>query len=327
MTDASAITPDRLASPPRVSARWRFRILLALAGSYLFITFSAPFLTSETGLLLLKPRDWWIGVDHYWLYGCVILVAGWAALSPGRIALRVPQSVVAICWLLLAWLLGETISLEWPWLEQTILVCLTVAATTFVVLIYVRRLTGKKLVVIDEQCDQGNRPFQYSLTTLLLAMLLVGVTITLLGWIHPLLWKNAAQSPLWYHSGARKEMAWETWNGTIGPLLIAAACLPAFLSARKRSLAWALGLSTCVLIVQEIRDDYVRGDILLPLLFGKSTYRWGVHAQFIHSHVAQHALSVATLTLCLLTAAAAMHHLGYRLAAVATKKEMEGTTP
>ena len=184
MTAASAITPDRLASPPSLSTRWRFRIFLSLIGVYLVIAFVAPILTGETGFLLLNSG--WREVDQHWLYGCVILIAGWTAVGPGRIGLRAVQGLIAVGWLLLAWLVGLTMSPNWEFeLVPTTAVCAAVAATIFVALIVVRGCLGKVLGLKDGPVRQGDRRFQYSLATLLFVMLLICATLSLFGWIDP----------------------------------------------------------------------------------------------------------------------------------------------
>src|SRR5687767_1676190 len=104
MTDTSPISAETLIAHPIRSARRRFWILAALMGFYLFLVFAAPILTDEAGLLLLRS-GWWRDADQNWLYGCVILVASWTALGSGRLAIRMLQGLIAIGWLLLAWLL------------------------------------------------------------------------------------------------------------------------------------------------------------------------------------------------------------------------------
>lgn len=302
-----------------LSARWRSRILLALIGFYFLFAFAATVLTDQAGLLLLRSGRW-RDVDQHWLYGCMILIGGWIALGPGRMLLRALQGMLGIGWLLLIWLLGLTISPNWKFeLELTTLVSLFVAATTFAVLIVVRISSGRMLIQTERTSGVGTTRFQYSLTTLLFVMLLVGLSITLFGWIDPKYLNDAALSQAeasWFYTVWRRAMTWKVGTESLGPLLVAAACLPAFLNHRKCSFAWAFGLSACALIVLVVQDEYIRKFVLLPLLLGESTYRRTVHSQLIDSHIAQHLSSVTTLTVCLLTAATAMYWLGYQLSAV-----------
>ena len=116
-------------------------------------------------------------------------------------------------------------------------------------------------------------------------------------------------------------MAWIVCNAALGPLLIAAACLPVFLSYhRKWSLVWALGLSACALIILELRDEYVRTYILFPLLQGQPPGPWVDQFRFV-----PHIANMATVSVCLLTAAAAMHWLGYRISAETARVARAGT--
>jgi hypothetical protein len=320
MTNASAITASPLTASQGQSARWRFRVLYTLIGFYLFIAFAAPILTDDAGLLWLRSRRL-ADVDQHWLYACMILIGGWVAVGPHRIPLRALQGLIGIGWLLLAWLLGLTISPNWKSeFEGTTLACLSLAVATFLVLIMVRFSTGRKLVQTDGTSNAGTQRFQYSITMLLLVMLLICVTVALWGWIDPKYRKDATLWPYWHSISWRKDMAWGVCNAALGPLLISAAYLPVFWGHRKWSLVWALGLSACALIVLELRDEYVRTYILFPLLQGKPHEPWVDNFRFV-----PHIANMATVSVCLLTAAAGMHWLGYRISAESASEVRKGT--
>jgi hypothetical protein len=306
MSNAPAISVNPWTASQVRCARWRVRALYALIGFYFFVAFAAPILTGETGFLLLKSG--WRDVDQHWLYGCVILIAGWVALGPGQMAIRAPQGLIAVGWLLLAWLLGLTMSPNWKFeLEATTSVCAATAAATFVILKVVRRCSRMMLVPPDGPSGQGTKRFQYSLTTLFLAMLLICVTFALCRWIDPRYRSDLVLSH-WYYDPWLKGLAWVAWKGSLGPLLIAAACLPAFLSRRKTGFAWALVLSAAALAVTVLIDARTRGFVLFPLVQGQAVATWVIDYYLVHDIA-----NIATTTLCLLTAAAAMHWMDYRL--------------
>ncbi len=306
MTNESPNTSEPLIAPPMRSARRRFRILAALIGLYLFLAFAVPILTGEAGFFLLKSG--WRDVDQHWLYGCVVLIAGWTALGPGRLVVRALQGLVAVAWLLTAWLLGLTMSPNWKFeMEATTSVCAAVAAAIFVTLVVVRRCSGMMLVLTDGPSGQGTNRFQFSLTALLLAMLLICVTFALCRWIDPRYRSDAVLSH-WYYDPWLKGLALVAWNGALGPLLVAAACLPAFLSHRKRSFLWALGLSVVALLASVLMDSLTRTQVLYPLFQGQPLWPSAADYYLVH-----HVTNLATVTLCLLTAATVIHWLGYRI--------------
>lgn len=303
MTAASPVTATPLITRLERSARRRFRILLALIGTYLIIAFAAPILTGETGFLLLNSG--WREVDQHWLYGCVILIAGWTALGPGRMDLRAVQGLIAVGWLLLAWLVGLTMSPNWEFeLVLTTAVCAAVAAATFIALIVVRRCFGKMLVLKDERIGQNARRFQYSLATLFLVMLLICATLTLFGWIDPKYKNDFSLKLAWYFTTWGQ---WSIWKVSLGPLLIAAACLPAFLGHHQRGFAWAVLLSAAAIALTVLVDAYSHGFVLFPLVLN-AFGNWITDHYLIHDTV-----NLATVALCLLMAAVAMRWLGYRI--------------
>jgi hypothetical protein len=314
VTNAAPVTANPLTTSQRQSARWRFRVLLAVTSCYLFIAFAAPILIDEAGVLLLKPHYRWSGVDRHWLCGCTMLISAWVALGQGRIVIRALQGLIAASWLLLAWLLGLTMAPNWkPELELTTLACLTVAMASFAALFVVRRCTGKMLIQTDGISDARTNRFQYSLTTLFLVMFLICVTVALIGWIDPR-YRNYAADPnvqmRWYLGVRRREMLESIWGESIGPMLIAAACLPVFLSYhRKHGLAWALGLLAVAFTIMVVKDEFVRELILHPLLM-----REPVNRLALQDYLIRLVPNLATVLVCLLAAATAMHWLGYRLA-------------
>ncbi len=307
-------TPSAISNPPpqKLSARSRIRILVSLIGFYFFVTFALPILTDDAGVLLLKPHGWWREVDRHWLMGCAILIAGWVALGPEPIAARALQGVIAGGWLLLAWMLGLTMSPNWkPELELTALACASVAAASLVVLIGVRRYLGKMIFRTDGTMETGPSRFQYSLATLLVVMLLICVTLALIGWIDAR-YRNYFADPnvqaRWYLGVRRRALAGEVLKETFDSLLVAIACLPVFLSHRKRNFAWTLGSFVTALMVSMLNDELVRTYVLQPLFQGKPVQRY-----YIDYCLAPHVTNLATVTVCLLTAAVAMRWLGYRI--------------
>lgn len=226
--------------------------------------------------------------------------------------MRAVQGLIGVGWLLLAWLLGLTMSPNWKFeLEFTTLTCLAIAAATFAVLIVFRCFSGKMLVQTDGMRDNGTKRFQYSLTTLLLVMLLICVTFALFGWIDRRYLNDAAlrrAQSLWYFGLLRKEMEWEVLKAVLRSVLIAATCLPVYLSRRKRSFAWTLGLSTVAIIVTVLTDTFARTNILYPFFQGKPVQQHFIDYYFVH-----HITNLATVTLCLLSAALAARWLGYRI--------------
>jgi|GEM_PF-2354754 len=302
--------------PSQWSARSRWRVLfLALIGNYLFITFAAPILTDEAGLLWLRS-PWLTRLDQFWLYGCVILVAGWTALAQGRLALRGAQGLVGVGWLLLLWLLGLTIAPNYKLheLEPTTLVCLILFTVVFTVLFWLRLGSGKMLLPTKATSRESvNERFQYSLTTLLLVMLLVGLTITLYGWIDQLYMTHVSGfrsyvQVTWSNGSLRRELASEVINEAAGPILIAAACLPAFWSRRFRGFAWALTLSAAVLFAVVAKDVWIR-----KLYYPQIGFHYLIETMkyFFFANLG----NLMAVTFCLLIAAAAMHWLGYRFSA------------
>ncbi|MGI8979801.1 MAG: hypothetical protein ACR2FY_11305 [Pirellulaceae bacterium] len=310
MTKSSLINAEPLIAPPVGSARRRLRMLIGMMSVYLFLAFAAPILTDEAGLLLLRS-GWWRDVDQYWLYGCVILVAGWTALGPGRLAIRMPQGLIAVGWLLLAWLLGLTISPNWKYeVQLTTLAGISVAVTTFAILLMVRLSSGRRLVQTDGTSGEGPKRFQYSLATLLFVMLLICVTFALLGWIDSKYRKDATLWPYWYSAAWRKALTWDVWKEAIDPLLIAVVCLPAFLSNRPRAFAWILGLFVAALVALLVKNEALRDYISYSL-----DERNAVYEHYINRHLFPGMVNLATVSACLLSAAAAMRWLGYRIQA------------
>ena len=311
MTVASPITATPLLTPSIRIARQRTRLLLAIAGLYFFVALAAPILTDQAGLLLLRPAHWWERTDRFWLCGCGMLIAGWMALGSGRFVQRFFQGLVAASWLLLAWMLGVSGSPNWkPDIEVTALAAAVAAAALFIVLLVARRWSGTISVPGDPRGDAPVGPFQYSLATLLVVMLLLGLTLGLVGWIDPR-YRHYFQDPnvqmRWYWN-------WQDVLGRIGSealttFLIGCACLPVFLSRRKRAIAWAIGLSLGALAIAVVKDGLIRERILIPLVQGKSVDWWDIDYALIPCEV-----NWATLVLCLLAAAIGMHWLGYRAA-------------
>ena len=206
----------------------------------------------------------------------------------------------------MAWLLGLTISPNWKFeLVLTTVVCAAVAAATFVALIMVRRRFGKVLVLADGSIHPSARRFQYSLSTLFFVMLLICATLTLFGWIDPKYRNDFSLTLVWHFATWGQ---WSIWRVSLGPLLIAAACLPAFLSHRKRSFLWALGLSVVALLASVLMDSLTRTQVLYPLFQGQPLWPSAADYYLVH-----HVTNLATVTLCLLTAATVIHWLGYRI--------------
>ena len=315
MTDGSSIAN---VARPRLSERRRFQLLLAIIGCYFFIAFATPFLTDAAKILLLMPSEPWNQIDAYWLYGCVVLIAGWVALGPGRMAIRGVQGIIVAGWLLLAWMLGLTMSPNWqPGLGLTVLTCATVAVASLGILVLVRRCFGTLIARIDGACEMETRRFQYSLTTLLLVMLLICVTLAIFGWIDPR-YRNYTQDPsvqsLWYPGWSRRELAERIGSATLGTILIAAACLPVFLSQRNRTVAWAVGVSAAAFTISLLMDASLNVSVYFPL-FSKSSVPWYFQFQVTN---------LATIIVSLLTAAAAMRWLGYQLAAATPETRPSG---
>jgi hypothetical protein len=301
-----------MAEVQNLTARRRFLILRSLLGVYAFVTFASPILIDDAGLLMLKPHGWWREVDRYWLMGCAVLIAGWMALGRGQLAFRALQGLIAGGWLMLAWMLGLTISLNWrPELELTSLTFACVAAAAFVVLLGVRRVSGRMIVRADGAIETGTGRFQYSLATLLVVMLLICVTLTLIGWIDPR-YRNYFANPQvqsrWYMGLTRHALELEVLKESLDSLLVAAACLPVFLSHHKRNFAWTLGLLSAALIFSALNDEIVRTYILFPLVQGKPVERF-----YVDYYLVRHATNLVTVAICLFTAAGAMRWLGYRI--------------
>jgi len=312
VTRASPVIATPLVASEARIARQRTRILLALICGYFFIAFAAPILTDEAGLLLLKPHHWWNGFDRNWLCGCVTLIAGSMALGSGPLPKRLVQGFIGLGWLFLIWLLGLTMSPNWkPEIELTWLVCAAVAVTTFAVLIIIRRFSGKMIVRADTVNEMGTKRFQYTLTTLLLVMFLLCMTFALMGWIDPR-YRHYFDDPnvqlRWYVSWHRREVLGRIGSDALTAILIAGACCPAFLSRRKQAFAWAIGLSVIALAITTLKDEFIRVRILIPLVQGKPVDWWDIDYALIPCGV-----NWATLVLCLLIAATAMHWLGYQI--------------
>jgi len=315
MTRVSISAVLAVFEPSHWSARSSWRVLLALIGTYLFITFAAPILMDEAGLLWLRS-PWLTRVDQFWLYGCVILIAGWTALGPGRLILRGAQGLIGVGWLLLLWLLGLTIAPNYKHeLEPTTLVCLTLFIVVFTVLFALRLGTGEMLLPPAATGGESTKRFQYSLTTLLLVMLLVGLTITLFGWVDQRYVTRTSQfvtylQVTWSNGFLRRELASDVFSEAMVTLLIAAACLPAFWSRRFRGFVWAFVLSAAALLAVVAKDVWIRERYVFYPQIGYVYLRETIE-YFFFAHLG----NLVAVTLCLLIAAAAMHWLGYRLSA------------
>jgi hypothetical protein len=286
---------------------------LAIVGLYFFVAFAAPILTDQAGLLLLRPAHWWENTDRFWLCGCGMLIAGWMALGSGRFVQRFFPGVVAASWLLLAWMLGVSGSPNWkPEIEVTALVVAVATAAMFGVLLVARRWSGKISAAGDPRGDAPTGPFQFSLATLLVVILLLGLTLGLVGWIDPR-YRHYFQDPnvqmRWYLGSRRWEVLARTGSEALTALLIGCAFLPAFLSRRKRAIAWAIGLSLGAFAIAIIKDGFIRARILFPLAQRRPVDWWDIDYAVVPCGA-----NWATLVLCLLIAAIAMHWLGYRLA-------------
>jgi len=147
-------------------------------------------------------------------------------------------------------------------------------------------------------------------------MLLVGLTITLFGWIDQRYMTRASQfvtyvQVTWSNGFLRRELASDVINEAAVAFLIAAACLPAFWSHRFRGFAWTLGLSTAVLLAVVAKDVWIRERYVVYPQIGYAYLREKIE-HFFFAHLG----NLVAVTLCLLIAAAAMHWLGYRIAAV-----------
>jgi len=167
------------------------------------------------------------------------------------------------------------------------------------------------LVHTDGMGDKGTRRFQYSLTTLLGVMLLVGMTITLYGWIDPIYRNDDSYwrvQSFWNYPTWRKPLSWIVWKVAMSPLLFAAACLPAYLDQPKRGFMWAVGLFPIALLATVLIDARVRHYIVYPLFQGTPVYE-----SYVSFYLIPHVFNSAAVALCLLTAATAMHWLGYRI--------------
>jgi hypothetical protein len=204
-------------------------------------------------------------------------------------------------------------------LVPTTAVCAAVAATTFVALIVVRGCLGKVLGLKGGPARQSDRRFQYSLATLLFVMLLICATLSLFGWIDPKYKNEFSLRLAWYFATSGQ---WIIWKVAFGPLLIAAACLPAFLNHRKRGFAWGALLSAAAVALIVLVDAYSHEFVLFPLVQG-SAFGTSVTDRYLIHDTA----NLATVAVCLLMTAVAMWRLGYRLEAVAARKKMEGATP
>lgn len=312
MTGASAATADQsLASQVRI-ATWRFRILLTVAGFYLLLTFAAPILIDDAGLLLLKPHGWWSGVDRYWLCGCVALVAGWMALGPGPPTKRAVQGLIGILWLMLAWLLGLTMSPNWkPELELTALICAATAIATFLSLATFRRFTGKSLVRADGTSEVRPERFQYSLTALFIATLLICMTFAIFRWVDPR-YRDYTTDPnvqlLWYLGWRRRQLFESTSREALGAMLVCAACFLVFLSQRKRSFTFALVFIALGIALRVALDPLARSLVLYPLWQGTPLTPWAIDYYLVPIFA-----NLFAIALCLLSAAITMRWLGYRI--------------
>ena len=103
-------------------------------------------------------------------------------------------------------------------------------------------------------------------------------------------------------------MTWEVATVALDPLVIAAVCLPAFLSNRWRALAWIPALFAIALVVLPLKDCDVRDFIFYPHVPRNVWYLYYIDHHFLPSMA-----NLATVTVCLCSAAAAMRCLGYRI--------------
>jgi hypothetical protein len=208
-----------------------------------------------------------------------------------------------------------------PELGLTVLTCATVAVTSLAMFVVVRRCSGKVIARVDGASETETRRFQYSLTTLLLVMLLICVTLAIFGWIDPR-YRNYAQDrtlqSLWSPGWSRRYLLESIGSATLGAVLIAAACLPVFVTQRKRTVAWALGLSAAAFAICLLMDASLDVYISFPLFGNNSSVPWSLAFQVAN---------LATITICLLMAAAAMHWLGYRLAVEPPRAMEAGRLP
>ena len=309
MTGALAVTADHSMESQVRNARWRFRILLAVASFYLLLTFAAPILIDDAGLLLLKPHGWWSGVDRYWLCGCVALVAGWMALGPGPLPKRAVKGLIGILWLMLAWLLGLTMSPNWkPELELTALICAAAAIATFLSLATFRRFTGKSLVRVDGTSEVRQERFQYSLTALFIATLLICMTFAIYRWVDAR-YRNYTADPnvqlLWYLGWRRRQLLESSSREALGAILVCAACFPVFVSQRKRSFTFALVFIVLGIALRAALDPWARSGVFYPLWQGTPLVPWA-----IDNYLIPILADLATIALCLLSAAVTMRCLG-----------------
>ena len=291
-------------APQGPDIRWRFWVLLASIAFCYLVAFATPILTDTTRIVSNVAQDQWEAIDRYWLYGCHVLIAGWVALGPGRLVLRAVQGIIAAGWLLLAWMLGLSMSPNWRQEhEWTVLVAALVGAATFAVLIVVRLWSGRT-IVLDPTNDTGSKPFQYSLTTLFLVTLLICLTFAISRWIDP-----RYRDYSWFWLGWRETLLERIGGEALGSLVVAGACWPLFLSPRKRVFALALCLSIGSFVAACLMDAQIEVMISFPLL--QSLPRFWV--------IRYEVSGLATILLCLVTAAAVIHWLGYRLSATSVR--------
>jgi hypothetical protein len=287
--------------------RWRFRALLAYIAFCYFVAFVTPILTDTTRIVSNITENKWEALDRYWLYGCNVLIAGWIALGPGRLILRMTQGLIAAGWLILAWMLGLSMSPNWRKdHEWTMFVAAVVGIAMFTILIVVRRWSGRTFVR-DQTSDTSPRRFQYSLTTLFLVTLFICLTFAISRWIDP-----RYRDYTWFWLGWRKTLFERIGGEAVGSLVVAGACWSLFLGQRERALAWALCLSIGAFVAACLIDAQINVEISIPLL------------QSLPSFWIRYEISgLATILLCLVIAATVMHWLGYRLSA----KSVQSWTP
>lgn len=300
MVNAAQTTANPLTATP--SVRRRFPLLLTLFGFYSLIAFATPILTDTAAILLSTSNEAWNQLDRQWMCGCAILIAGWVALGPGRTITRALQGLFAAVWFLIVWMLGMTMSPNWkPQMETTVLSCAAIAGISLGAFVILRCISGKVIARTDGAREGGAARFQYSLTTLLVVMLLVCVLLSMFGWIDPR-YRNPANSPavqaLWNLGLMRQGLLQSVADQAISSLLIAAVCMPLFLRQHASRVKWGLGFSVIALIVALVID--VRLEAIVQI------FRNYHFTTFYIAHM-------ATVAVCLLTAASALHGLGYWL--------------
>jgi hypothetical protein len=167
-----------MATDPRTRRRWF--ILAALGAAHVVVLFVGPLVTDQAGLFPIQ--DWVVAdlagnVPPHWLLGAVATVGIWVALGSGRWFVRLGIGVLGWLWLIMALVLGELLTPNWPYAMSTWLLHAVFSAAASVLLLAVARRFGWHLPLDGMSAEPTTGRFQFRLAHLAAAVALISITL------------------------------------------------------------------------------------------------------------------------------------------------------